>query len=369
MNRSDHDPRPSARVYARLRTAQLERFRRMAPAVLLFNETRYDYDPTAEDENDRPRQVNRLRAVGHLLGNSYRVVEVVEPAVVNRWCDVAAQILAMRARSLLLRRRTRIVTYCIGTIDPSIEAAQRWHLPPRVARWCTWIALNALVRATDRLAFGTTGSLEMYASYVGRTTLNRRSRIFEAVPSPCVCLATSIASRDLDRLVFVGALEERKGVPELMSAWDVVRERSPAARLTVVGKGSLTAKVIEWAAGKDDVEVVIDPPRELIHEALRSCAALVLLSQPGQFWREQIGLPILEGLAHGCEIVTTTETGLATWLDEHGHEVVHPGSAPRVIADAIISALARARQREGSLAELPHQDNRIIADDWLMSSP
>ena len=36
---------PNVRVYGRLRTAHLERFRKMVPARVLYWTTRYDYDP------------------------------------------------------------------------------------------------------------------------------------------------------------------------------------------------------------------------------------------------------------------------------------------------------------------------------------
>jgi glycosyltransferase involved in cell wall biosynthesis len=81
----------------------------------------------------------------------------------------------------------------------------------------------------------------------------------------------------------------------------------------VIGAGRLLPEVRAWADGRDDVDLEIDPPRARVHEAMRESSVLVLLSQPHGHWREQVGLPIVEGLAHGCEVVTTSETGLASW--------------------------------------------------------
>jgi hypothetical protein len=111
----------------------------------------------------------------------------------------------------------------------------------------------------------------------------------------------------------------------------------------------------------------IDPPRTVIHQALRTSGTLILLSQRAGHWREQIGLPIQEGLGHGCEIVATSETGLAGWLGDHGHEVL-PTAAPAAdVATAIDAAMLRATQRHGSLADLPEEDQRFVGDRWMMT--
>ena len=106
--------------------------------------------------------------------------------------------------------------------------------------------------------------------------------------------------------------------------------------------------------------MLLDPPREQIHRALRENSVLVLLPQ-----KEQLGLPILEALSHGCEVVTNSETGLAAWLAAHGHGVLPPDSSAEAVADAIAMALDRAALREGSLKDLPTTDQRIEADRWL----
>jgi hypothetical protein len=71
-------------------------------------------------------------------------------------------------------------------------------------------------------------------------------------------------------------------------------------------------------------------------------------------------------LSHGCEVVATTETGLATWLERHGHQVVHPAAPPAEIAAAIDRALDKAPTRNGSFDVLPGDDQRIVADHWMM---
>ena len=229
------------------------------------------------------------------------------------------------------------------------------------------VMLSLLVRCTDRLAFATDDSFEMYRRYVGTAALAARARVFEALPSPCSCLSNGSLEPRPPQVLFVGGLIERKGVQQTMEAWDAFHARQPDATFRMVGKGRLEDQVVAWADGRPEVTVTIDPPRDEIHGVLRQSAVLLLLSQPHGYWREQIGLPILEGLSHGCEIVTTSETGLARWLAGHEHGVVAPAATADEVADSIAAALDRAAHRRGSLDDLPPTDQRFAADRWMMT--
>lgn len=357
----------AVRIYDAFRTAHLERLAVSTPARSWYFYRRADFDESLVDPERPPERVGRVAAVLRLVREPFDVVELMEPAMVVHWPFLVAAITAIRVRDRLTRRRTVICTYCIGNADPTYDVQPRLRLGAGPARRLTRLVLRFLVRSTDRLAFGTEGALDMYRHNVGADALDGRSRVFEALPSPCSCPAAPEGSTRSGQVLFVGSFVERKGVHQTMAAWERLARRRPDARLRIIGAGRLQPEVERWAAHRDEVEVEIDPPRPRIHEALRESAVLVLLSQPQGTWREQIGLPILEGLSHGCEIVTTTETGLAPWLAAHGHDVVTPDAASEVTADALSSALDRAERRgNGSLTELPDTDQRIAADHWMM---
>jgi glycosyltransferase involved in cell wall biosynthesis len=355
------------RIYGSLRTAHLERLARMEPARMLFTGARYDFEPDAVDLAEEPVQLGEWAVVGHLLRHHYDVVEVNEPAMVDRWKYLVPQLAAIRVRSLLSRRRTVVTTYCIENADPVLKVAQRWRIAPPTGRLLVALVLRLLVAGIDRIAFGTEGSVEMYERYVGARRLGARSALFEAVPSACACLEGADDVRLAHQLLFIGSFVERKGVAELMATWDAVRRLDPDATLVVIGKGRLEPQVLAWATTRPEVTVEIDPPRAGIHRALRESGALILLSQPDAAWREQIGLPILEGLGHGCEVIASTETGLAAWLTGHGHTVVAPDAAPDEVARRVLEAFGRTGGRTGSLEDLPGEDQRIVADRWMMT--
>lgn len=95
----------------------------------------------------------------------------------------------------------------------------------------------------------------------------------------------------------------------------------------------------------------------------------MLPSQPRDLWREQVGLPIVEALAHGCRIVTSSETGLAAWLRENGHPVLAPDAPADAWAAAVATTLTGDAQAESDatriLSALPAEDGRLAADHWL----
>ena len=355
-----------ARIYTNLRTAHLERFRTMVPARTFYTGTRYDFDASLVDPTNPPVRVTRPGAVRELLRRHYAVVELNEPDMVTEWPFLLAQIGAVRLRGLVSRQRTAVVSYCIGLTDPAFELRRRWRLPRPIARPVARVGMTLLVLGTDRLAFGTTRSQALHESWVGRHPLAARARLFEALPSPCRCLAGTAEARTPTEVLFVGRLTERKGIKQIVNAWDVVRRDHPHATLRILGQGDLEAEVLAWAGDRPEVAVEIDPPRETIHRALRRSGVLIYLPQlrPDP---EQIGLPIVEGLSHGCELVVTSETGLARWLQEHRHGVLAPDAPVERVAAEVAAAFRRATERHGSLGDLPRDDQRIAADRWLMT--
>jgi len=167
-------------------------------------------------------------------------------------------------------------------------------------------------------------------------------------------------------VVFLGAFSTRKGFPLVVEAWPRVLARVPDAELVVVGKGDLEPEARTLGA-LPSVRVVEDPPRTQIHAELRSAAVLTLPSQRRGRWREQVGLPVVEGLAHGCSIVTTDETGLASWLVEHRHRALPSPTSVDALADALVAALEEQRRPADVRADLPAVDGRLAADAWMFS--
>ena len=177
----------------------------------------------------------------------------------------------------------------------------------------------------DAVAFGSAASARTYAqacpgaTWRGTVVEERRPRCPDCFPG----VADGGGAPALPELVFAAELSERKGIDLLMAAWDDVRPQG--WRLRVLGWGPRTEQVRAWSEGRADVDVLVSADRAQVHEALRRAAAVVLPSRRVDGWREQIGLSLVEGLAHGCRLLTTDETGLAEGLGAE-HVVVEAGS-------------------------------------------
>lgn len=357
------------RIYRSIRTAHLERFRDMTPATVLFQQTRYDFDQSLS-AGLALRRLSRLGVLRELLRRHHSHVEINEPFTLRCGLDVLAQIAVIRLRGLFTRRRAVISTYCLGHTDPASELPRFSSLPrPLRTRWVLESALRVLmwicVRSVDRWAFGTPGCREVYGRYVDRGRLDVRARTFTAIPARCQCRGNESEVAPGPEVLFVGGFLARKGIRQLMAAWDASTARSPRSALHLIGQGPLLPEVRAWAADRSEVSLEVDPGRERVHRALRRADVVVLLSQRDGGWREQVGLPIVEALAHGCEVVTTTETGLADWLVTNGHIVLEPNVPAATWSAAIETALTKRRAREHLLAMLPAQDQRLAADSWM----
>jgi alpha-maltose-1-phosphate synthase len=101
------------------------------------------------------------------------------------------------------------------------------------------------------------------------------------------------------RFVFVGAMTARKGVPTLLAAWKKLQPKD--AELWLVGEVSESVrKLIPDLRG---LKTVGRKSRTELPELLRSCDVFVLPS-----YCEGFGLVLLEAMASGLPVLTTTAT-------------------------------------------------------------
>ncbi|MET1005199.1 MAG: glycosyltransferase [Propionibacteriaceae bacterium] len=353
----------NVRAYEVLRTAHLERARTFAPASILYRTTRYDFDSTLTEGLDLVA-CGYSRLVVILSSNRVDRLEINEPLARGGLLMGACAVAAVRIGGLVRRRRTAVVSYAIENLNPfskrpiRLKSRVRYSVEMQLSHW--------LAGQVDQIAFGTSGAQELYAGVFGGRLAGTEARLVPALPAACSCLTPESSPRD-GSVTFLGSFDARKGITELMAAWDLVASARPDARLTVIGKGPLLATVADFVAAHPSASLVVDPPREQIHQQLRSTSLLVLLSQPSATWREQVGLPIVEGLSHGATVLTTTQTGLADWLASHGHVTIDAAATPEVTAAAIVQALQLSRPAESVLADLPELDGRQLADQWLMA--
>jgi glycosyltransferase involved in cell wall biosynthesis len=348
------------RLYHQVRSAHLERAASLPPATILFGSKRYDFEEALTADLDLV-EARGLGAARYLLRQDVSTLEVNEPLFVHAARSTALALLGLRLRSMLGRSRTRVVSYAIENLDPASVPAR-----PGLRAWLSRkldLALTRLIwRQLDRVVFGTAASADLYA----RVLPARPELLVQQIPAlPQPALEAEEVTKSSQTVLFLGALAERKGFSQLVSAWPLVSAVLPNATLTVLGKGPLQPLAEELASAQPNVSLHVDPSRETIRHHLARSQSLVLPAQRTTRWREQVGLPLVEGLSYGCTIVTTDETGLATWLADHGHQVILESASAADLAAALVRALRDPLDVHAVLASLPAEDGRLAADRWM----
>lgn len=347
------------RVIPEVRSSDFERSRPSHGRIVLFVSRYFDLDdrsvwPTA-------RQVRLSLAWLWSFRRRWQVVELPEPLWLRALPLTVSVGLAVRLSDLVLRRRTRIVTYAMENNDPEVLLR---GIPARLhgtifglIRWLGEIIF-------DRIAFASTAAGECYAK-AGVLPERCVTSLFEDLPEMCV------GERSVDKtrqMTFVGALELRKGLPELLAAWRDAGLGAVGWELAVAGAGPYSEDVARARAADPSIVALGRIGRREVHELMARTAVVVLASRREGRWREQIGLPIIEGLAHGCHVIATPDTGLSGWLRQHGHSVLPEDFTVADLRRALQGA-AKTRLDPKTIREsLPPVGGRLAAEDWMCGS-
>jgi glycosyltransferase involved in cell wall biosynthesis len=352
----------SLRIVPDLRSSVVEE----APAsqVLLFTSRRSDADPALLDL-PAVRPFTWTTLLEALRDPDLELVEVAEPLWLGEWVRALRAVAVVKLlRVLRPRRRVRIATYAIENLDvrerlsfPSLDGRP---VLGAVATRVVTAAVGLSLLSLDAVVFGTTGASENYRRAFGWSLRRTRHTVLTPRLDACRVCGPGVASGAArDRTVlFLGAPSARKGFGVLTEAW----ERSGAAdrgwRLVVADPSGGEGR--DLPAGVS----VTSPSRSAVHELLRTAAVVAMPSVRRTRWREQIGLPLVEGLTHGCRVVTTTETGLADDLREHPLVVLTTPGDPRSLADGLCRAMS-ADGAGAATAGSAGSTKRDVVDWWL----
>lgn len=346
------------RVIPELRNYHVAGLGAMAPADVFYFEHKYDLDQADLPPSMRRVSVKQLRR--EVRRSKATTLEIWEPLWMRELAHHIGITLAWKFARPFHWRSRRVVSYAMENNDLALLLAGKRRVPAIVVRVFAFF-LGAYMRAIySRIAYASAGSRAIY-----ETLPFVRSIESADIPNLPALPRDPIPEKDDDLVVFLARMEERKGTRHLLAAWPSVELALPNAKIVMIGDGPDEHAVAEWCAGQ---------PRRSYRGALPHVEALKVMSRASVAvspsvregrWREQIGLPIHEGLLAGSTVVTTTETGLASWLHERGHRVVKPSAMPEELATAIITALREPLDPTGVRATLPIQEGRISANHWL----
>jgi glycosyltransferase involved in cell wall biosynthesis len=139
-------------------------------------------------------------------------------------------------------------------------------------------------------------------------------------------------------ILFVGALEKRKGVEFLIKALPIIKEKVQDAKLLIVGNGSEKNHLEELANSLDSPEGVIFTGHVSDErlEALYNAADVFVL--PSLY--ESFGLVLLEAMAHRKPIVATKILGVSELVTSGLNGILVEPRNSEQLSEAIIQVLS-----------------------------
>lgn len=151
-------------------------------------------------------------------------------------------------------------------------------------------------------------------------------------------------------VLYVGRLDEAKGIDRLLDAWRI-GGRDSGRRLTVVGDGPMRAAVEEVAASDDRVRWLGQVPPAEVSAALADAAFLVV---PSRVF-EGYPLAVAEAFGRGRPVLTVSGGSVGTVVDDRTGWVVDP------TAEALAAAIARIEDLDaaarGTSARTSYEEN------------
>lgn len=260
-------------------------------------------------------------------------------------------------------------------VGPMVRRAARsvWvaHIQnvPAGLVWFPRAQLFALRRAEAIVTCGE------YVAREFRPLLGRAAqRLFVLPNSVPVSELSAVAADDVCTLVgadqgapvvlFVGRLDEQKGVDVLLRAWEHIERLFSESFLAIVGEGPLHGSLSRMC-----VELGLERVRFLgfrsdVPALMKTAATLVLPSR----W-EGLPLVVLEAMAVGCPVVATRVGGCVEALGDGAGMLVRPENADQ-LAEALEQMLRDRRTREDIAANALKRvhakyDSRVVAEETL----
>jgi len=253
---------------------------------------------------------------------------------------VLAQGLQETAVVLLARAVTRVPTKVIADVHGD------WRAPTRLYGSRARRLLDPLADLLARVGLGRADGVRTISGYTSglvRAKGREPDAEFPAYMDLAPFLAPPAPLPELPTALYVGALERSKGVDVLAAAWPAVRERVPAARLHVVGSGSLPAPSgagITWDSSL---------PTSGVAAALDAATLLVLPSRS-----EGMGRVLVEAFSRGRAVVGSRVGGIPDLVREGENGLLVPPEDSAALADALVRVLddreLAARLGEGAHA-------------------
>lgn len=330
------DPRPACLITGTVSPYRREPFRLLCEAedvnLLAFEGTG---PPLA---GLRAEQVTQAHAVRLVLSGRYRAVV----------CGVGGRI-ALPGSYAAARLRG----------IPFVLWATIWEHPRTLAHRLSWPAMRHVYRHADAVA--------TYGEHVSRYVARYRDDTGSVLVAPqAVDVTHFAAAQDDDRVawareragakpgdllvLFVGRLEQEKGIDVLLAAWRQA-DLGPRAQLALAGSGPLGAEAADRGGGVRSLGYVAEFDLPALYAG---ADVLVLPSVATATFREPWGLVVNEAMLQRTPVIASDAVGAAAGgLVAHGRTgMVFPAADSAALAECLteMAASGEARQAMGDAA-------------------
>lgn len=214
-------------------------------------------------------------------------------------------------------------------------------------------------------------------SEFGRSQLSRwapyeqwpKIRVVHCGLDPMFLKADPVPIPDAPRLVCVGRFAEQKGLPVLVEAAGLLKERGVDFELTLVGGGPLQQEIeamVDRLGLRDRVRLAGWRSNAEVRDFILDSRALVLPS-----FAEGLPVVLMEGLALGRPVVSTWVAGIPELVRPGENGWLVPPSSAEALADALAEVLAapiarlEAMGRAGAARAADRHDVSKEADKLL----
>ncbi|WP_270772003.1 glycosyltransferase [Pauljensenia sp. OF14-1SRA] len=157
-------------------------------------------------------------------------------------------------------------------------------------------------------------------------------------------------------LLFVGALSELKGVPDLLSAHDSLSSSYPH-HLVLIGDGPLRSHVDEAATADPSIHALGRATKEEVRQWMRCATGLVLPTRTTNGRAEAAGLVLLEAQACGAPVIANRVGGTP--------EMVAPSWSDHLSWERDVQSLASQMTALLSMNESEREERAQRASRWV----
>ncbi|MFA6492781.1 MAG: glycosyltransferase [Patescibacteria group bacterium] len=141
-------------------------------------------------------------------------------------------------------------------------------------------------------------------------------------------------------ILFVGRLDEAKGVPYILQAWKKIKDEFPKIELVFIGDDKLNVQVKGERIKKLGILKNEQLPPYFANALFTLCPSVTL-----KRWEEQVGMTNLQSLACGTPVITTKSGAIPEYINEKVGILI-PEKNANALAEAMKKLLKNSKLRQ-----------------------